>query len=353
MMKTFISINLNVNLLPMFVVVFAAILISVAFGLFISSSIKEVKTNKRDIELIDKLISEKTIKVVKRKKITKIVKNVLFYAFLVILIPFLAYSIVLRIKGSEPKIGNTIIMVVGSGSMSFKNEANDYLYSINDERRDYQFNKGDIIFLTVVTSDSELEQYDVICFDNGSENIIHRIKDLEIKDNKTIYTTRGDANNQDDDFIEGGLTIDNVIGEYHGKKLSGIGNLVLFLQNPIGMSTIFCLLYLLIIIDYFLKKLSKAENGKASKFEKVIGYVDLNVKYFEEDSSTKESKEIDFNTISIYYLGICFSFNKDGFIKKENIDQNDDLFVKSQEVLIKKIEFDDTSKQLEYKINKN
>jgi len=338
-----------IKILPVFIVVIVAGILTLLFWLYINSSINEVKTKKRDIELIDKLISGKNIKTIKKKKVIKIIKNILFYGMLIIIVPFLVYSAIVRIKGSDPKIGNTIIMVVGSGSMSFKNEANvSYLSTIDDERQNYQFNKGDIIFVREISQDSELKLYDVVCYydKEKNENIIHRI--IEIKDNEKIeYITRGDANNGDDNAH----TIDDMIGIYRGKHIAAVGNIVLFLQNPIGIATIFTLLYLLVIIDYFLKKLSKAENTKMKKFEKLIGFNNLTISYIVDE------EEVSFDSIFIYYLDKCYEFNKDGFVKKYDIGLGDEeLKYKSKELFIKRINVitNDGIEEIneEYKINK-
>lgn len=327
-------------IVPYLIIVLAAILLTVIFYVYIKASVKEIEsTNKRDIELIDKLIDDKKLSVIKRNKILKVIKNILFYALIVIVVPFIIYATIAKIKGGTPKIGNTTVMVVGSGSMSFKNEANPYLFSGDDERLNLQFQKGDIIFLNKVDGDSELEVYDIICYFDASknENIIHRI--IEIKDGSIKkYITRGDANNGTDETEP---TLKDVVGEYKGSRIPKIGHFVLFLQNPIGITTIFSLLYLLLAVDYILKRLTKKEKQKQDKFEKIIGYDNLKIKFLDE-----YQEEHDFNKITICYLDQIYVFNKDGFISKN-------ISTEYHENLIKTVEIeneDDIS--YEFKINK-
>ena len=77
-------------------------------------------------------------------------------------------------------IGNKTIMVVASGSMSKKNDANAYL---NSNNLNNQFQTYDIIVLEKVENASDLNKYDVIAYRNDQGiNVIHRI--IEIEDGK-------------------------------------------------------------------------------------------------------------------------------------------------------------------------
>ena len=297
------------SFLAILAVVAVAGIITVLIWLYIKDAIKELQTRKRDIELIDRLIQNRTLKVVKKRKVFKIIKNVLFYTFLVILIPFLAYAVIFKIKGNNPQIGSTTVMVVGSGSMSFKRQTNDYLFNQEDEVFNFQFKKGDIILLKKVMDNSDLSQYDVISYYDSKlgKNIIHRIRLINEEDGVIKYTTRGDANSDDDDFHP---TINDIVGKYEGKKIIFLGNLILFLQDPIGIATFILLLYLLFMIDYFLKKLGQAEKEKMNYFASVIGYDDLDIKYI------KDGEELIFDQEEINYLGWCYRFNRGGLIDK-------------------------------------
>ena len=337
-----ISVN---ELIPIFIVIFAAIVFTIIIYIYIRSSISELKTDRRDIELIDQLIDNKNIKTIRRRKVGKTIKNILFYGFLIFIIPFIIYVGIAKIKGSEPKIGNTTVMVVGSGSMSFIHPDNDYyLLGQTDKKFSYQFNYGDIILLKEVKSDEDLEIYDVICYydQDKAENIIHRIRLVDDTGINIKYTTRGDANNKDDDWK---VVLSDVIGEYHGTKIPFVGRVVLFLQNSIGIATVISLLYLLIVVDSFLKKLSKKEDLKMNKFEKIIGYNNLEVHYYDQTNNL-----INFDNITIYYLDTCYVFNKTGFVRKTTIDDQS-MRQRSKEVLIKSIYYNGLVVTYEYKIN--
>ena len=297
------------SFLAILAVVVVAGIITVLIWLYIKDAIKELQTRKRDIELIDRLIHNRTLKVVKQRKVIKLVKNILFYTFLVIFIPFLAYAVIFKIKGNNPQIGSTTVMVVGSGSMSFKRQTNDYLFNQEDQVFNFQFKKGDIILLKKVTDNGDLSQYDVISYYDSKlgKNIIHRIRLINEEDGVIKYTTRGDANSDDDDFHP---TINDIVGKYEGKKIIFLGNLILFLQDPIGITTFILLLYLLLMIDYFLKKLGKAENEKMIYFASIIGYDEEMVVY------SKNGETQEFEKLEINYLGWCYRFNRGGLIDK-------------------------------------
>ena len=309
------------GLIPIAIIIVVAIAFTILLRFYILDAIKELSTRKRDIELIDRLIHERKSSVIKRKKVFKVVKNVAFYIFLALLIPVLGYAVLMKIKGTSPQIGNTTVMVVGSGSMSFKNKANDYLFNQSDKIFDYQFKRGDIIFLKKIDSDNDIGQYSVICYYDSvqGKNIIHRIREVNSKDGIINYTTRGDANNADDEVFP---TIKDIVGKYEGHKIILVGNLILFLQNKIGIATFISLIYLLVMIDYFLKKLAAEEKIKKDAFASLIGYENDELHY------VVDNVDQPFETITIKYLGVTYQFNQAGLIKKQTTENKlikDDL----------------------------
>ena len=57
-----------------------------------------------------------------------------------------------------------------------------------------KINKGDAIIAHKIKKPDELEIGQVIVYTNSKKNIVHRIVDIEKRDNKTYYITQGDAN---------------------------------------------------------------------------------------------------------------------------------------------------------------
>ena len=131
---------------------FAAV-VTILFRNYIKSAIKEIKLGNRDIEIVDLMIYELDETVIKKKKAANLTKNVVYYTFLAVLIPLFGLSLYSRIKNNVTKFGNNFVMVVASGSMSMKNEVNDYLITHNLNN---QFNTYDMIVLTGVKSNNQL-----------------------------------------------------------------------------------------------------------------------------------------------------------------------------------------------------
>ena len=104
-----------------------SIVFTILFGSYTKASIIEIESGKRDIELLDENIYENTVSVKKRKKIAGIIKTVIFYVVIALLIPTLGSALYSKITSNVPMINGKAIMVVATGSMSFKNEVNDYL----------------------------------------------------------------------------------------------------------------------------------------------------------------------------------------------------------------------------------
>ena len=282
-------ISLVVTLIGIFS--FASIF-TVLYGSYASMSINEIKSGKRDIEIIDEMIHNNKSSVKIRSKIMGYVKTIFFYLTMCIIIPIFIFALISKFTNNAIMIGDKSVMVVASGSMSFKHENNGYLdtYNLND-----QFAKFDVIILEKVDSAAKLRQYDTIAFVNSDNvNVIHRIK--SIKANGT-YETRGDANPSSDSYNP---KFDDIIGRYTGYKISGIGMFVLFFQSYAGIITIVSLVYCLLMIDRMSEKINKVQQKRIEHLENALGigndenYKDLKCAYSE----------------TIYYKGFAYHFKK-------------------------------------------
>lgn len=83
------------------------------------------------------------------------------------------------------------ILVIGSGSMTGA------------------INKGDAIFFEQYDSNDEIEIGEVIIFDREGLQIVHRVVDIKNINGETRYTTKGDANQENDD---GYITDEDITG---------------------------------------------------------------------------------------------------------------------------------------------
>ena len=217
-------------------------------------------------------------------------------------------------------------MVVETGSMSYKNEANTYLESYDNQIATYS-----IIGVDKVEK-NELKIYDVIAFKNNeNEIIIHRI--IGIENNR--YLTRGDANDLTDSYRP---VFEDVIGVYNGFNIPYLGIFIIFLQSNSGIVTVIAILYCLILFGILSDKIEKKLETRKKELLEVID-VDINNKNLNHDFIER-----------IYYKGYVYSFNNNNFIGKEKI-KDDDINTPNEESEIITI-IEDKDKNLTIKKDK-
>lgn len=305
---------------------FAAIF-TILYKSYATSQIAELRSGKKDIELIDEVIYERQTKVKRRRKVMKTIRTIVFYIIMIILVPLFIFSLVNRVQKNVTMIGNKTMMVVASGSMSMKNEANDYLITKNLNN---QLNTYDIIFLEKVNNASDLKLYDIVAYTNDKGiNVIHRIKEIRTDGS---YVTRGDSNNEDDAYHP---KFDDIIGKYTDFKLNGVGVFVMFLQSYAGIITVVSLVYCLIMIDRTAEKINLVQNKRIKQLEDVIDYSN------ESNIASLKAEYVE----KIYYKGFSYSFNENGFIEKTEIKDGEYL-KKSDSAMIKEVTNTVTSEKI-------
>ena len=312
-------------------VVSFAIVFTVLYRSYTKSTIQEVSTGQRDIDLIDMALYEKQKKNKKSTKILKMVKNVLFYTILVIVVPIFIFSIVNRFQGSTTMIGDKGIMVVASGSMSERHKNNDYLVE-NDITN--QFNTYDIIVLEKVEAQEDIELYDVIAFKNNKGiNIIHRVIDIRDVNGEIRYVTQGDANADKDDYTP---NYGDVIGRYTNQRVKSLGIFIIFFQSYSGMITIASLIFCLVMIDRYNLQIENEQNKRLTHLGEIINQVNDD----DIDNIKTSFKE------TICYKGFVYHFDENGFEDKEELD-DEELSNKSEKAIIKIVEKENLSKEIE------
>lgn len=333
----------NVDIVGLIITILGVGCFSVIFTILYRTSTKseiaDIKSGKKDIELIDRAIYNNLSHVKVRHKTIRTIKSIVFYGLMSFIIPFVIFSIINNIQGNITMIGNNGVLVVASGSMSVKHKDNEYLVTNNLNN---QFDKFDLIIIQRVENAESLRLYDVIAFRNDEGvTIIHRIVGMNYNsEGKIEFTTRGDANGKDaiDKFHP---TIDDIHGKYVNRRIPLIGMFVLFLQSSLGMVTLVALLYCLLMVDRLTTKITDVEEERLEKLRKAIDFdnekesIKLNAKYVE----------------TIYYKGYAYLFNEEGFIDKREIEDNE-LLEKTNDKVIKIIE-DETSVTEEIKIDIN
>lgn len=280
-----------------------SVVFTILYRSYVRSTVVQVQSGKRDIELIDSALCDKSQKSKRKKKIFSAVKTALFALFMATVIPIFLFSLITRISGGKPIFGKTF-MAVASGSMSRKNKVNDYLISndLND-----QFQKFDLIILERVSSPDDLNLYDIIAYRNGEGvNIIHRITAISAGD-AVKFTTRGDANNANDDYTP---AFSDVIGVYRGMRIGTAGIVIMFLQSYSGIITVTALLYCLIMIDRVSQKIEKCE---LKRLEELLSAI-------QSDELTAKAMRAEFKE-TIYYKGFAYLFDENGFVGKSKIPE--------------------------------
>ena len=223
-------------------------------------TIKEIKNGEVDSQIIYEDHEEKMKEVNKKHKILKKSLNI----GLDILIGLLG---ILFLLGLVDKIMNNSALpiktvVIATGSMSTKNEENEYLF---ENKLDNQIQVNDLIFLEKVNSLDEIKLYDIICYrnDNG-QKIVHRV--VEINDEYLL--TQGDANNVNDG-IE--IDLDRIVGKYNGMKVPGIGAVTFFLTSDYGISTIASILLISIAYTFVKTSIDKEINKRLIYLASEVG----------------------------------------------------------------------------------
>ena len=162
----------------------------------------------------------------KKKRAITLIKifNIFNILIFLIIVPILIYNITLIIKYIQNP-----------------NETPDFFgfktYEIVSRSMEDTINKNDIIVVKKVDK-NEINENDIISFDNGNEIITHRIVEIENINGQTLYTTKGDNNRFVDDEKN---SFEQIEGKYVF-KLSKLGYLMNFLKNRYFLIILFIIL---------------------------------------------------------------------------------------------------------------
>ena len=183
-------------------------------------------------------------KIERKKKRTITLIKIFNVVILLIIVPILIYNITIIIKYIQnPK------------------ETPDFLgfktYEIVSRSMEDTINKNDIIVVKKADK-NEIDENDIISFDNGNEIITHRIVDIENINGQTLYTTKGDNNRFADDEK---ISFEQIEGKYVF-KLSKLGYLMNFLKNRYFLIILFIILIFCFIHIINVKKRIKNREEK-------------------------------------------------------------------------------------------
>lgn len=221
------------------------------FVYYLKKGIEEVKKGKRDAYLIyGEHLEEEKEKNPTSRRMRKIA-GILLDVLVVVLSVFFLLSLTARLINAVHLPYET--MVVVTGSMSVKNESNDYLFENN---LDDQIQVNDMIAVRRVDSLEEVKLYDIVCYvDEEGRQIVHRV--IEKKEDSLV--TRGDANDTSDPTM---VTIENLVGVYTHFRIPKLGILVLFVQSNYGILAFCGILYVLLFYDQCMRIQGKNEEAR-------------------------------------------------------------------------------------------
>ena len=144
--------------------------------------------------------------------------NILITLLTVLLALIAVFNVACYVK--QKKTGDCCPTVLGLGMAVVMTGSMEDSISVND--------------LVVIYQTNDYHVGDVITFQGNSYPITHRIVSIQSDENgNQCYTTRGDANNTDDDEI----SADKIIGEVV-LVIPRLGTLQAFMQTPKGFFTI-------------------------------------------------------------------------------------------------------------------
>ena len=285
-----------------------ATIFTILYRTYAKSAVAEYESGKCDVELIDETIISNIKNAKKHRRVLRRVKQVLFWVVLALLVPFMLISVYSKIVDGVAMINGHGMIAVASGSMSEKNSANPYLANI-----DNQFNTYDMIMLKKVESPSELQLYDVIAYVNDEGvNIIHRIVGFQQTSSGVRFVTRGDSNNADDEYKP---SMDDILGEYTGKRVPYVGVFLMFLQSYSGIITVAAIIYCLIMIESMGNKIYDAREDRLVFLQETIDFKTEMVQDDKIDSSFTET---------VYFKDYAYTFDENGFVSKTLISEQSD-----------------------------
>ena len=182
------------------------------------------------------------------------VKKILSIIVLIILLPVLIVNAVILINSIRnpeeiPSFFGWKPFIVLSGSM------------------EAEICTGDLVIVKEVDP-SILKKQDIIAFKEDEIVITHRIVDIIEENGIKKYITKGDNNNTQDK----GYVVDEQVEGLYQFKISGLGNLAVFIQTPIGMVVSLSIPVLLLILVQMSenKKMQNEKNQKEKNLEKEI-----------------------------------------------------------------------------------
>ena len=98
---------------------------------------------------------------------------------------------------------------------------------------DAGINSGDMIFINSVQA-SDIEEQDIVAFGFSGSIVISQVVSIN-EVNGVVTLDLKNANNTSDNLNYSGISSSAIIGLYNGVNIAGVGNIIIFLQTPMGI----------------------------------------------------------------------------------------------------------------------
>ena len=121
---------------------------------------------------------------------------------------------------------------------------------------------GDIAVVKEVDTD-EVEEGDIIAFKEGETVITHRVVKQQEIDGKKAFQTKGDNNNE----IDANVVYPEQIEGIYKFKVTGLGNVAMFIQTPTGILACLSVPLTLIVIMQITNSKKKKKNREREENE--------------------------------------------------------------------------------------
>lgn len=196
---------------------------------------KEVEKPLEPKTVLEAIFEEK-----RKSKKWRVVSNVFFAIFYVLLLILLGFSIAFKVTNQQLYFGNSGLVAIYTGSMESVNDENEYIKEQGLEGAENRIMQYSLIGVDKVTSPDQMELYKIYGYRTPEGNlVVHRLIRIYTnpETNVTYYTFRGDANSDSLSF-ELVLTFDDIECVYNGFQNFGLGVTTIYLQSNIGLIAI-------------------------------------------------------------------------------------------------------------------
>lgn len=235
------------------VVVLTAIILTldiVAYSSLLKSYADEVDSGVHDCIIAEEHIEKKG----------RIATAILSYATIVVLLSFLAFGVVSKIRGENLSFNGTACLVIKTGSMSKWYDESEHI-----GQNVTHFDVGDLCFFDTVSNQDELTVGDVYGYKERDVTIVHRL--IEIRDEGYLF--QGDANPVSDYVYYGHLVKrDAIVYRFNGIRIPGVGAFVLYAQSPFGIWSLVGILSVTVCYEIVRIKMKKIDDDRYFVLEK-------------------------------------------------------------------------------------